>query len=106
MSIVQQSYACQTNHYTPNPLATFIGEMMTQEGGWDGGGMGRGIRFRINGQISALYPPQLSISERSFCEKYVRLAEVELEGLVSILNCIRIILPARQTLPQNCITLI
>ncbi len=50
---------------------------MTQEGGWDGGGMGRGIRFRINGQISALYPPQLSISERSFCEKYVRLPEVD-----------------------------
>ena len=39
--------------------------------------MGRGIRFRINGQMSALYPPQLSISERSFCEKYVRLPEVD-----------------------------
>lgn len=63
-------------------------------------------RCRTNGQISVLYPPQPLIPPKSFGEKYVRLAEVELEGLVSILNCIRIILPARLTLPQNCITLI
>lgn len=34
-------------------------------------------RCRTNGQISAPYRPQLSISKRSFSEKYVRLPEVE-----------------------------
>ena len=37
-------------------------------------------RCRTNGQISAPYRPQLSISKRSFSEKYVRLAEVEYGG--------------------------
>ena len=43
-------------------------------GGWESE---RWNRCWTNGQISALYRPQQSISKKSFSEKYVRLTEVE-----------------------------
>jgi len=43
----------------------------------DGREAERWNRYWTNRHVSALYPPQLSISERSFNEKYVRLPEVD-----------------------------
>ena len=71
----------------------------------DGRDAERWNRCRTNGQISAPYRPQLSISKGVSVRNMCPVTRGGVGDLVSVLKCIRIILPARPTLPQNCITL-
>jgi len=83
-------------------LLDYVAALMPQGmGGMLRGGIVAGQTGKFQPRIDLNYRFQKGVSARNMAG-YLRWS---MEGLVSVLKCIKIILPARPTLPQNCIAL-